>query len=62
MLISLGFLSVLCLGYSLLTLLLRLVDPLDMRLYVLASLTDVLRDWDCVLRTFPVDIHPRLVA
>jgi hypothetical protein len=44
MLISLGFLSVLCLGYSLLTPLPRLVDPLDMRLYVLASLTDMLRD------------------
>jgi hypothetical protein len=44
MLISLGFLSVLCLGYSLLTPLLRLVDPLDMRLYVLASLIDMLRD------------------
>jgi hypothetical protein len=42
MLISLGFLSVLCFGYSLLTLLPRLVNPLDMRLCVLASLTDVL--------------------
>jgi hypothetical protein len=58
MLISLGFLSVLYLGYSLLTLLLHLVNPLDIRLYILASFTDMFYDGNCVLQTFLVDIHP----
>jgi hypothetical protein len=57
MLISLGFLSVLCLGHSLLTLLPHLVNPLDMCLYVLASFTDMFCDGNCVLQMFPVDIH-----